>query len=294
MNESVEYKSFDFIRKLINAERYKYYKKDEWGGCDLIIVSNLQYKNRKDSYDKWEEEGCHKLIHHDNANSIIWLIETLKPYVNYDYLSKYEYYSNIADLILLLQKTVNDEKQLLLSIVQYLEDKKYDKNLVESYLERNTLMTWYNFGIEHNDPFFVKFVALWMAFNEKYFAYYKEQLKTSENKEYHESETIMNYCYKNRSVFESVHDKVFNSEFIQIFKDKPVKDMKSNFDGSTTHKSLLEKTGIAQTQALLKTIYRVRCNLLHGSKSPEIARDIELVRCSGEIMEIYMNAIMLA
>ena len=53
MNESLEYKSFDFVRKLITAERYKDYKKEEWGGCDLVIVSNQRYKDRKDSYDKW-------------------------------------------------------------------------------------------------------------------------------------------------------------------------------------------------------------------------------------------------
>lgn len=56
MNESLEYKSFDFVRKLITAERYKDYKKEEWGGCDLVIVSNQRYKDRKDSYDKWEKQ----------------------------------------------------------------------------------------------------------------------------------------------------------------------------------------------------------------------------------------------
>ena len=61
MNESLEYKSFDFVRKLITAERYKDYKKEEWGGCDLVIVSNQRYKDRKDSYDKWEKQIDHKV-----------------------------------------------------------------------------------------------------------------------------------------------------------------------------------------------------------------------------------------
>ena len=44
MNESLEYKSFDFGRKLITAERYKDYKKEERGGCDLVKLSNQRYK----------------------------------------------------------------------------------------------------------------------------------------------------------------------------------------------------------------------------------------------------------
>lgn len=56
MNESLEYKSFDFVRKVITAERNKDYKKEEWGRCDLVIVSNQRYKDRKDSYDKWENQ----------------------------------------------------------------------------------------------------------------------------------------------------------------------------------------------------------------------------------------------
>ena len=56
MNESLEYKSFDFVRKVITAERNKDYKKEEWGGCDLVIVSNQRYKDRKDYYDKWEKQ----------------------------------------------------------------------------------------------------------------------------------------------------------------------------------------------------------------------------------------------
>ena len=40
--------SFEFIKKLINAERYKDYKKDEWGGCDVIIVSEKKYNSNKE------------------------------------------------------------------------------------------------------------------------------------------------------------------------------------------------------------------------------------------------------
>ena len=63
-------------------------------------------------------------------------------------------------------------------------------------------------------------------------------------------------------------------------------------DNETDFENLTKEEGIEQSKALFQTIYQVRCNLLHGSKSPDEKRDIDLVRCSGEIMEIYMKAIM--
>ena len=227
--------SFDFIKQLINAERYKDYKKDEWGGCDVIIVSSARYKDRKRTLDDWGNRGCHKLVINDYAKSIIWLIETLKPYVNYDYLSKYDYYSKIAELIDQQKEKIKDEKNFLLSIVQFLEEKQnVEKILIDTYLERNSLMTWYNFGIDHNDPFFVKFVALWMAFNKEYISYpgvlnyYNKKTNKTETRYNVEYKKIDEFCEdpKNFQKLRSVYTKVFNSSLIDIFMVKPVEDMK--------------------------------------------------------------------
>lgn len=46
------------------------------------------------------------------------------------------------------------------------------------------------------------------------------------------------------------------------------------------------------TLALFNSMYSVRCNLFHGGKDATNERDIELVRCSGEILEIYLKTLM--
>ena len=290
--------SFDYVKKLIEAERYKGYKTDNWGGCDVIIISERIYNSQKDKYDKWllKNKDLRQLVVSEYASSIIWLIEILKPYINCDYLEKYEFYGELASHINNINNKVKDEKELLNNTMIFLEkhEPSWEKTLDRPDLE-NGLMNWYNFGIEHNDPFFVKFVSLWMAFNEKYMDFPGfNNFKNIYDVEY---EKINEFCDspKYSTKLESVHEKIFNSPFIKIFMDQPVKDMKQGYETSynkRNHNNLLHKTGIEQTKALLQTIYQVRCNLLHGSKSPDVQRDINLVRYSGEILEIYMNAIM--
>ena len=54
-------KTLKIYEKEALDQYYKDYKKEEWGGCDLVIVSNQRYKDRKDSYDKWEKQIDHKV-----------------------------------------------------------------------------------------------------------------------------------------------------------------------------------------------------------------------------------------
>ena len=39
--------SFKYIKDLIDAERYKDYKTEYWGGCDVVIVSKNEYKRKQ-------------------------------------------------------------------------------------------------------------------------------------------------------------------------------------------------------------------------------------------------------
>lgn len=291
--------SFDYVKKLIEAERFKGYKSNEWGGCDVIIISENKYNFEKNKYDNWKKKNkdFRQLVITNFASSIIWLIETLKPYINCDYINKYEYYGELATHINQIKDTVKNDKDLLNNIMLFLENHNpsWEKILNKSDLD-NSLMNWYNFGLKHNDPFFVKFVALWMAFNEKY-SFIKKPVSKN-NGPYHdyaERTKINIYCERNKNIIESVHKLVWNSSFIKIFLKEAVKDMRAGYlteNNEDDYNSLLNKEGIEQSKALFQTIYQVRCNLLHGSKTPDEKRDIELVRCSGEIMEIYMNAIM--
>ena len=114
--------SFEFVNKLIEAERFKDYKKDNWGGADVIIVSK-----KDDSLIKIEKEKSLRIVETKHASAIIWLIETLKPYVKYDYLSKYEYYAKIADFVKENEKL--DDTNLLLKLLEEIEKSENGRKL---------------------------------------------------------------------------------------------------------------------------------------------------------------------
>ncbi len=53
--------SISFVRKLIEGNRYEDYKKDSWGGADVVIVSSsLDAKERQKQQD-WAK-GNRKLV----------------------------------------------------------------------------------------------------------------------------------------------------------------------------------------------------------------------------------------
>jgi hypothetical protein len=47
--------------------------------------------------------------------------------------------------------------------------------------------------------------------------------------------------------------------------------------------------GIPTWPQLLRTIYAIRCNMFHGSKSPQNSRDRDLVRHSDRILKIFIE-----
>lgn len=297
-------KSFDFVRKLIEAERFKDYKKEYWGGADVIIVSETEYENKKNDLEKWTAESpSRKLVKTKYASAVIWLIETLKPYVNYDYLSKYEYYEQLAEFVE-SHKKYNDE-ELLLCILNEIENGKIscqEKRISAYSVVDSELDTWYKFGIEHNNPFFVKFMTLWFAFNCEYKNYpgilrddngnprLDRNSKQIDDVEYMK---ITEWCDARKKKLESIYDEVFKSPLIDIFMEKEVDDMRKehatriNRENYNVLKYSVDE--YERTLALFQTMYQVRCNLFHGSKSPNVERDFELVRCSGEILEIYLK-----
>ncbi|MCQ2578046.1 MAG: hypothetical protein MJ176_05900 [Treponema sp.] len=296
----------DFVKLLIEAERYKGYEKDYWGGCDLVIVSENAYKKRKDAIENWKNTNTNRrLIKSDKATSVIWLIETLKPYINYDYLSKYDYYLSIATVV---EKNIkSNDKELLIEIIKELEKENWIKeNISGATIIDSKLNTWLKFGMEHNDPFFVKFMTLWFAFNKEYSKFpgvVEKELRDGSTKKQKDVEyaKIKEFCEKNMDKLLSVHDLIFKSPLIIIFKEKPVEDMKSvkkwKDNKNESHqekyyKDLIKGTSKQQTIAIFQMMYQVRCNLFHGSKTPNMERDLNLVRNSGEILEIYLKAIM--
>ena len=224
----MERESFKFVRQLIEAERYKNYKKDYWGGADVIFASTKRLdriENNKatlrERLENWENES-HLLVETVYASSVIWLIETLKSYVDIDYLSKYEYYRSIGECVK-RYTTIRNEKDLLFTILEEPTIKKWEKKTdgedINS-ISKFRWEEWYNYGVENNDPFFVKFMTLWIAFNQIYSKFSGEEEKPKS-----ERVQIIKCLEKDEEdqlLTRELFDSIFASPFIKVFKDDPV------------------------------------------------------------------------
>lgn len=141
--------------------------------------------------------------------------------------------------------------------------------------KRNIALEWYQYGLEKGDDFFMRFMMHWVAFNWLY---------NSEGEDL-EWDNIYKYFRRNKARLEKYD--AFSSPAIEIFMEGPVygKNMaasKENYEGVKQN----------NTYSLIKTLYCVRCNLFHGSKSLMIERDQDLVRASAVILEGYLKALL--
>lgn len=300
--KETENKTFEFARQLIEAERYKNYKKDFWGGADVIFASTVRLdkeeKNKvslREQLKEWQDES-HLLVETDHASAVVWLIETLKPYIDIDYLSKYEYYRNLGECVI-RNKSINNEKDLLFTILEEPEVNKWEKKNNDSYsnsISKFRWEEWYDYGVENNDPFFVKFMTLWVAFNQIYSKFSGEEKKPKS-----ERVQIMKCLEKDEEdklLTKELFDSIFASPFIKVFKDDSVcsydrlekKFIPDSFENNKTVKNENEQWQ-ERIKALFMMIYQVRCNLFHGSKEVSNPRDVKLVKCAGEILEMYLE-----
>ncbi len=158
------------------------------------------------------------------------------------------------------------------------------------YDELNISKEWFKIGndkIGNNaaDIAF-RFIAYWIAFNSFYSKY--SLMKN-------ERDQITNYISKNYdSYFNNIIDFETDPE-MEIFKKLPVLSgtyrprrdcVKSNkysvLFNDLNNPTLPEEK---RMEALFLTIYQVRCNMFHGSKTPEPERDYQLVDSSQKILE---------
>lgn len=148
-------------------------------------------------------------------------------------------------------------------------------------------LKWYQYGIEHDKDFISKFMMHWIAFNWMY----------SDCGNDSERQNIKSFCWRkdNRKKLE-LYDP-FETDAIEVFKEGPVLNVggeESNDDPDELWKSIANGRNNSTQRAidLLLTIYQVRCNLFHGSKSPNDDRDLKLVEASAEIMHEYLKRLL--
>ena len=143
--------------------------------------------------------------------------------------------------------------------------------------ERNIALEWYQYGLEHHDDSFMRFMMHWIAFNWLY---------SSEEGEQTERQKIKKYYKHNRKMFDKYDPFVYS--YIKIFLQSPI------FNDLNLNDSFRDYEGVKQNsvESLLMSIYQVRCNLFHGSKSLRSERDLELVSASANILEGYLRVLL--
>ena len=101
-----------------------------------------------------------------------------------------------------------------------------------------------------------------------------------------ERDQIRSFYMQNINSFDKYDP--FCSPASSIFLQSPVNDM--YFENTDRAKDNFEKVKYHDSLGLL-TIYQVRCNLFHGSKSLRAERDMLLVDSAAEIMGQYLKVL---
>ncbi|MGF1788902.1 hypothetical protein L4D00_24250 [Photobacterium swingsii] len=130
---------------------------------------------------------------------------------------------------------------------------------------------WLDRGLSHDDPMDC-FTNCWIGFNNLYSNYPADSERSS----------IKNFVDAN--VTESVAEELINlhNEEISYFISQAVINM-SNTEQNTQrdiNSYNISESFIAKLKSILMMTYQVRCNVIHGSKSPNRERDVELCRYS--------------
>lgn len=146
--------------------------------------------------------------------------------------------------------------------------------------EKNYALDWYRYGLEKGDDFFVKFMMHWIAFNWLYSEYYDRD----------ESQKIEIFCEAN--YYKLSRYNPFDTEAFQIFLEKPIHDIVHGREYTIIYESLKKDNDLKRVKSLFCTMYHIRCNLFHGSKSFMLERDRRLVSASAEILEGYLKALL--
>jgi len=141
---------------------------------------------------------------------------------------------------------------------------------------------WYKYGLEHNNDLIIKFVMHWLAFNWLYSEYTGDT----------DAQKIEDFYIRNSRRLDKYDP--FSDPAVDIFLQKPVLSVnpKSPESDLKYANGIFDKVKKKDPKALLKTIYRVRCNLFHGGKNPNYIRDRQLVEAASVIMEKYLLALL--
>lgn len=176
---------------------------------------------------------------------------------------------------------------------------------------------WMERASNEEDVLF-KFVAYWLAFTQMYNYGIDED-------EISEIGRIKRFCRGNNETIFNIVD--FEADYMKIFKERPIlrwTDTSDRYDWREGPDFIAERimtkfsryreqesferncreaakyyvnicnprySKRERAEALIMSIYRVRCNLFHAKKDPETRRNFELINSSAVILEKCLNAL---
>ena len=139
-------------------------------------------------------------------------------------------------------------------------------------------LDWYDYGIKNRDDAIIRFMMYWIAFNWLYSACEGE----------HDADKIEEFCER---YFDRLSGyPAFETEEFEVLRQKPIANVRTGGRNGWLRRRLYSDDELLRMKGLFRTIYHVRCNLFHGSKSIHNERDMNLVRASGIILEGYLKA----
>lgn len=136
-----------------------------------------------------------------------------------------------------------------------------------------TAYKWFKRAQKNDDPF-GKFDDLFKSLNGMY------ALNSCID---YENGKMARFCFNNIDIFKKFN--AFDSEQIKIINDKPIINLKNNKPCLGLHKKIKEENMCS----LFDLFYVVRCNLFHGSKSPDDQRDEQIVEACALLLEGFLR-----
>ena len=143
--------------------------------------------------------------------------------------------------------------------------------------ERNLGREWFELGLKNSGDPFVKFIMHWIAFNWLY----------DFHDDIREVDRIRSFCMHNISTLRKYD--AYSTEEVKLFLEKPIMDGRT---GCIKERQVNRYKQISRNSSipyLIETLYQVRCNLFHGSKSSADKRDVDVVTASSVLLEGYLK-----
>jgi hypothetical protein len=132
---------------------------------------------------------------------------------------------------------------------------------------------WIQLSRESSDKktdFLFSFVSIWIAFNALYEYYSQQSAENAINTEWQKIKNYIVMTKLDRRHLDLLQNNTDYRNSVEVLAQTPIK----NLPLALSSFKILQPDKIEQ---VLGCVYRIRCNLFHGGKTPTVRRDRELV-----------------